>query len=89
MAGLRSQLIEEARRQEYQEIEAQIEADVSAEQRAAEVRKQKQSAFLEQLRREEERRANDPLLLEQQRQQEVLARKQERLQRLQTREKRN
>ena len=87
LAGLRSQLIEEARRQEYQEIEAQIEADVSAEQRAAEVRRQKQSAFLEQLRREEERRANDPLLLEQQRQQEVLARKQERLQRLQTRER--
>ena len=84
---LKDQLLEEARRQEYQELSAQIEADIEVQQSQTLERQRKQEAFLSQVRAEQERRANDPLLLEQARQQELLLRKQERLHRLQERER--
>ena len=84
---LKDQLLEEARRQEYQELAAQIEADIEVQQSQSLERQRKQEMFLTQVRAEQKRRANDPLLLEQERQQELLLRKQERLQRLQERER--
>ena len=84
---MKDQLLEEARRQEYQELSAQIEADIEVQQSQVLERQRKQEVFLRQVRAEQERRANDPLLLEQERQQELLLRKQERLQRLQERER--
>ena len=87
LSVLKDQLLEEARRQEYQELSAQIEADIEVQQSQALERQRKQEIFLRQVRAEQERRANDPLLLEQERQQELLLRKQERLQRLQERER--
>ncbi len=87
LSSLKNQLLEEARRQEYQELSAQIEADIETQQSQSLERQRKQEAFLEQVRAEQERRANDPLLKEQAQQRELFARKQQRLERLQERER--
>ena len=87
LSNLKNQLLQEAQRQEYQELSQQIEADIEVQQSQALERQRKQEAFLQQTRAEQERRAKDPLLLEQERQQELFVRKQKRLERLQERER--
>ena len=86
LASLKNRLLEEANRQEYQELEEKLERELQEDSAKQERLEKKQQAYLEQLRLDNERRKHDPLLQEEQRQRELAERRQERLQRLQERE---
>lgn len=86
LASLKNRLLEEANRQEYQELEEKLERELQEDTARQEQLEKKQQAYLEQLRLDNERRKHDPLLQEEQRQRELAERRQERLQRLQERE---